>query len=278
MSTAALGIRYNRTMADSPPTFRRRWTRFNLRALMLIVVVIAIPLGWTVNRVRNRRIVVAAIQDMNGHIYYDYQRNFNVGLSTSASPLGSKWLRAVFGEHVFAEIVHVNVEGPKVTDESLALISSLPHLQLLGVRSDRITDKGVATIAESKELQSLTLRSTNVTKASIDYLQALPELEFLRCSGKHVNDSWIEHFGKLASLKTLVLNDTQITDEGLAALAKLKNLDGLFFEDMPITDASLDRLHRMSNLTRIGLHQTQITASGVQRLNTALPNCKVRQY
>ena len=248
--------------------------------MLLLVVVIAVPLAWKVNRVRNQRAVVAELQKLNGIIYYDYQHSFNVGLSRSAAPLppGPDWLRNFLGVDYFAEVVHVNVSGPQVTNDTLAQLSSLPHLQLLGVNSDQITDSGVAIIAKSKELFSFGVTSKSVTVASVDHLQGLPDLQFLRISGSQVNDSWIEHFTKLKSLHTLVLRDTRITADGLAGLATLTTLDGLFFEDMSITDADLEQLQRMSNPTRIGLHNTQVTKDGVNRLKTALPFCSVRFY
>jgi hypothetical protein len=267
-------------MNDSPPKTRRRWLRFSLRFLLLVVAVVAIPLGWKVNRVRNQRLVVAEIERLKGFMYYDYQRNFAVGLTTSAAPEppGPNWLRNFLGVDYFADVVHVNVSGPQVTNDTLARLLSLPHLQLLGVDSDRITDSGVAMVARSKELISFSVASKSVTVEGIEHLEGLPNLVFLRCSGSQVNDSWIERIARLKSLETLALYDTSVTDEGLAGLAALPKLDGLFFEDMPVTDASLDRLHAMSNLTRIGLHQTRVTTDGIKRLKQALPYCNVRLY
>ena len=264
-------------MDEHSPKPRRRWFRFSLRSLLLLVVLVAIPLGWKVNRVRNQRMVVAEIEKLHGQMYYDYQRNF-IGGSTSAAPPGPNWLRDILGVDYFADVVHVNVSGPQVTDKTLARLLSLPHLQLLGVDSDEITDSEVALVARSKELIGFNLKAKTITVAGIDHLQGLPTLQYLRLYGSEVNDSWVEHIAKLKSLETLALNDTRITTEGLAGLAIMTKLDGLFFEDMPITDASLDQLHRMSNLTRIGLHQTQVTKDGIARLKHALPNCEVRQY
>jgi Leucine-rich repeat (LRR) protein len=266
------------SMTDSPLKPRRPWFRFSLRFLLLLVAVVAVPLAWKVNRARNQRLVVAEIERLNGHMYYDYERNFNVGLSTSVvpQPPGPNWLREFLGIDYFADIVHVNVRGPQVANDTLARIASLPHLQLLGVDSDRITDRGVAMVASSKELISFGVASKSVTVASIDHLQGLPNLQFLRCSGSQVNDSWIEHIARLKSLDTLALNHTQVTDQGLAGLTELGNLEGLFLEGTPITDAGLDQLHAMTKLKRIGLSDTKVTKAGVQRLQKALPNLQIR--
>jgi hypothetical protein len=271
--------RYNAFMTESPVEPRRRWSRFSLRFLLLFVVIVAVPLGWEVNRVRNQRLVVAEIERLNGHMYYDYERNFNVGLSTSAAPEppGPKWLRDLLGVDYFAEVVEISVSDPQVTNDTLARLLSLPHLQLLCVDSDRITDSGVAMVARSKELISFDVISKSVTVASIDHLQGLPNLQFLRCSGSQVNDSWIGAIAKLKSLHTLALNDTRVTDKGLVDLAKLTKLEGLFFQYTPITDAGLDELHGMSNLKRIGLLGTKVSKDGVKRLKQALPSLEVRQ-
>jgi hypothetical protein len=264
-------------IADSPPIAHRRWLRFSLRFLMLLVVLIAIPLAWKVNRVRHQREVVSVIARLDGDLLYDYQRRAITDGPTQ-QPAGPQWIRRFVGDDFFADVVQVQLSGAQVSDGTLARVVSLPELQLLGVRSDNVTDQGLAMVARKKSLMSLTLRSNRLTPAGIDYLAELPNLQFLRCSGLQVDDRWIPHLAKLKSLRTLVLSDTRITDEGLAGLRSMPMLDGLFFDDTPITDFGLEQLEVFTNLERLGLRQTQVTTGGIQRIQKALPACVVRKY
>ena len=54
------------SMVDATPNTRRRWLQFSLRFLLLLIAVVAIPLAWKVNRVRNQRAVLAEIQRLGG--------------------------------------------------------------------------------------------------------------------------------------------------------------------------------------------------------------------
>jgi len=42
--------------ATTVANYRRRWLQFSLRGLLLLMVAIALPLGWTMNDVRRQRI------------------------------------------------------------------------------------------------------------------------------------------------------------------------------------------------------------------------------
>jgi hypothetical protein len=256
----------------------RRWLRFSLRFLMLLIAVVAIPLAWKVNRVRNQRAVIAEIRKLPGFMFYDYERNYGVGISTSSGPPGPEWLRDLLGIDYFADVVHVNISGPQVTDETLHRLASLPHLQLLGAESDNITDQGVAVLARSKDLFSVGVTSKQLTVASVDHLQGLPKLYWLACSGQQVDDSWVPHIVELKTVQCIQLTDARVSDRGIAELVRMPLLHGIYFSDMPISDATLDQLHGMTKLTRLGLHQTQATKEGVKRFQTALPSCVVRQF
>ena len=51
---------------------RRRWLRFSLRSLFLLVVVIAVLLGWMIHKVRQQGVAVAALREMGCWVRYDY--------------------------------------------------------------------------------------------------------------------------------------------------------------------------------------------------------------
>src|SRR4029077_18430243 len=121
------------------PKPRRRWFRFSLRSLMLLVVLIAVPIGLKTNQVRNQRLVVAEIESLGGHVMWAYE-------PSRSEPPGPNWLRRLLGDDFFAEIYHVTIDNPGVTDETIGSIAELPNLCSLYFESDAVTDEGVARI------------------------------------------------------------------------------------------------------------------------------------
>ena len=61
------GQDYN-TGIDANP--KRRWLQFSLRGLLLLMVVIAVPLGWR-HRVRQQRDAVAALEKAGCFVGYE---------------------------------------------------------------------------------------------------------------------------------------------------------------------------------------------------------------
>jgi hypothetical protein len=57
------------------PKPKRRLYRFSLKALVLLVVVIAVPLGWTMRRVREQRIALAALKETGCVVLYNFDNS-----------------------------------------------------------------------------------------------------------------------------------------------------------------------------------------------------------
>ena len=51
----------------------RKHLRFSLRSLMLLVLILAVFLGWRANKARQQRRVVAAVEAYGGWVHYDYE-------------------------------------------------------------------------------------------------------------------------------------------------------------------------------------------------------------
>ena len=55
------------------PIKRRRWFRFSLRMLLVVVTVLCVWLGFKVNAARRQKEAVEAILKAGGQVSYDYQ-------------------------------------------------------------------------------------------------------------------------------------------------------------------------------------------------------------
>ena len=74
------------TTPDKP---KRRWLRFSLRSLLLLVFMIAVALAWTIYKVRQQGIAVAALKKMGCSVTYD---------DAKRSPTVLERLRRLLGE------------------------------------------------------------------------------------------------------------------------------------------------------------------------------------
>jgi hypothetical protein len=239
-------------MPEPPSTPRRRWLRFSLRSLLLLVVLIAIPLAWKVNQVHNQRVVVAEIQRLKGRVAYD---SFMEWKGRPQILKGPEWLRGLLSDDFFTDVTVVQIGDPQVTDRTISQIATLPYLKWLSVRSNEISDDGLKYLAGKNTLEELHLHSSSITDKGLAQLVELKGLTRLESEVDHLSDSGLKQIAVLLrQLDSLKLAQTRgITDNGLKQLENLDNLRHLGLQDMLITDAGLVHLHGMENLKRLSL-------------------------
>src|ERR1700737_1471287 len=94
-----------------PAQPRRRWLRFSLRSLFLLVLVIAASLAWTIYKVRQQGIAVAALKEMGCEIDF--------GTADTAWSAALEWLRPRLGERESRTVTRVSGYSPRITDTGL---------------------------------------------------------------------------------------------------------------------------------------------------------------
>ncbi len=265
-------------LEEQSPKPRRRWLRFSLRSLLLLVVVVAIPLGWKVNRARNQVQVVAELEKLNAWFKYDYE--------IRKTEPGPKWLIDRLGKEYFVEVIQVTVGGPQVSDETISRIARLPKLEYVNLRpSSKITDKGLVHFAGMHGLQGVDLFSDGISGAGLVNLTGLERLKSLSISG-WATDASLGHVATLSRLESLWLHEAvEVTDEGIAQIANLTNLRGLRLggrwddsgiqDSMKITDQGLETLYGLENLEFFHLDTVNVTQAGIDKLGETLPNCEI---
>jgi hypothetical protein len=239
----------------------RRFFRFSLRTMLLLVLVAAIPLAlvqWRLARARQTNEIVAAIERDGGHVRFDYevQRGLYAGLMRwvpgSAEQLAGK---AFFGDVLEVKFPRIAMHWPAIeaTDDTLALLDRLPHLRRLSIVSEGLTDRGLASLANCK-LSRLELHTYNVT------------------------DNGLRSLANCRSLKRITLTGcSQITPDALAPIAGLPALDHLQIQWTRINDEGLRALEGSRTLRTIVVwDEDNITRAGIERLQKALPYCTVK--
>ena len=85
---------------------KRRWFRFSLRALLVVVTVLCLWLGIKVNSVRNQKQLVAKVRELGGKVKYDYEFGPDP-FSPLDPPAEMDWLSKKLGVDYFHDVVSV---------------------------------------------------------------------------------------------------------------------------------------------------------------------------
>jgi hypothetical protein len=148
------------TTATSAP--RRRWFRFRLRTLLIVVTMLSLPLawvGWELQKVRQERPVIASIEEQGGEVYF-----YSIFDEQS---WWEKTKERCFGKRAMT----VSLHDPEVID--LTSLVALENLKELYICSPKVKD--LSPLAELKNLERLYLDYTQVTDEQVQRLQeALP--------------------------------------------------------------------------------------------------------
>jgi hypothetical protein len=206
-------------MTEANP--KRRWFRFSLRALFLLVFVVAVGSGFfafKLQQARQQRQVIAAIESLGGSVAYDfdfhpweYQRR-------------PDWLVNLLGVDFFHQVARVKINSPTFTDVDMEQLrnqlSQLPLLAQLDVSQTQITERGLRHLEELARLEYLGIGQTQVRDEGLDILRQMPKLQTLYLAGAKITDNTLQHLKAIPHLKTLALIDTQVTRAGINELQK----------------------------------------------------------
>ncbi len=229
----------------------RRFLRFSVRGLIVIVLVVGGCLGWIVRSARIQREAVAAIENVGGLVRYDGEGT--IGNDIPERELWApRWLGDLIGVDYFGHVISVVPDSSSTANDStLAAVGYLTRLRELSVSRTLVSDAGVAHLIGLSELSSLSLPDTQVTDAGLAHLRVLTKL------------------------KALGLSKTQVTDAGLTHLEGLTELGILWLDHARVSDNGLSHLTGLNKLWVISLDGTQVTDAGVKDIQRALPKVKI---
>jgi len=276
------------------PHPRRRFFRYSLRTLFVVVTVACILMGTVAKRARDRKLAVEAILEMGGVVTYEHEDS-----NSPTEPPGPVWLRQIVGDEYFFIVDHVGLGSRKAKDLSLAPISRLTELRSLSLIGPEITADGLVHLRGLTNLWNLSFTATQVTDEGLVHLEGLTELgwlalmetettdeglghlkdmtgmRYLFLNGTEITDAGLVHLDGMTKLLTLELGGTQITDAGLVRMGDFSELRNLTLDDTQITDAGLMHLSGLTYLSGLRIRDTRVTDEGVKKLQQALPNCKI---
>ncbi len=226
---------------QTTPKPARHLLRLSVRAMMLLVVVLALGLGWIVHRARVQRLAVEAIEKTGGRVIYEWGRIPGKGLDPNGKPRAPRWLVERLGVDYFGNVALVQL-GKQATDAEMEHVGRLSRLE------------------------GINAHGTNVTDAGATHLRGLVDLDHINLGESRVTGACLANFRGLSKLKGLYLDSVPVADADLANVASLTNLEILDLNSTPVTDAGLAHLQRLVKLKQLRLQSTGVTGPGLAHL------------
>jgi internalin A len=152
----------------------------------------------------------------------------------------------------------------RITDEGLASIASVTHLERLSLPR-QITDAKLRELSGLTSLRSINLNRSKITDKGLAILAKLPHLESLNVGGTRITDAGAKILGTMSSLKQLDISETAITDRGIQQVARCSNLESLYL-NRHLTDAGIASVASLTKLKILDVSGSQITDAGMVAL------------
>ena len=167
----------------------RRFLRFSVRGMIVLVLVIGAGLGLFVHEAHVQRDAVAAIKKAGGSVSYDWAWKDGTSVP-GGKPWAPRWLVDLVGVDYFGHVTIV-WSPPRAgsTDATLAQIGRLTQLQVLDLPESFISDAGLAHLEGLTNLFDLGLEGTQITDAGLAHLKGLTSLTGLWLEGTQVTDA-----------------------------------------------------------------------------------------
>ena len=244
----------------SPP--KRRWCHFSLRSLLAVVTLFVFLLAgyWAFFRtyVEPYRVQREAAEKL---------RKKWPKLEIVWELAGPKWMRDVFGEEHFSDVVEVHWPSRAATTtaisaDDLARLKCFSNLRGLEIIGWEVSGHGLAHLSQLTRIENLMISCPQITDENLVHLQDLTQLRSLSLEYASVTGEGLSHLTKLKNLKKLSLVGTKLNDESSPHLSQLAGLEELDVWRTQISGKSLRHLGGFAHLKQLNLMDTRVTHRG----------------
>jgi hypothetical protein len=266
----------------------RRWWRFRLRTLFVLMTIAAAGIGLAMKRVHDRHMAIELIRNMGGRLALGSPENTSNGeLLTfdfaEAAPGKPEWLRRLlgkYGRYINCRVAAVSVDATPPDDTVFDPSRLAPLVELRWLQLGAPADADLLRLPELPNLNALTIgrpgRYFPVSDRGLGSLERLPSLTRLQIIGATLSAVGYAHIARCQNLESIRLESCNLTTDGLAQLTTLRNLIRLELRGSAIGDEAIPQLGLLRNLQNLDVVDTHVTTEGVNRLRAALPECTIK--
>jgi hypothetical protein len=241
---------------------------------MVVVLIVAVGLGWFVYRAHVQRDAVAAIQRAGGHVTYGSRVEALLSQPDRDVRWGwLRWLSTTLGEEYVLDVSAVTLADSSDVDAVMPQIAQLNFLRALRI-SGHLTNQGMAYLRHMKSLDSLNIASPDVTGLGLSYLEPLSHLTSVELQGSQLTDTDIERLKDLPRLRSLTVSSQKLTGFCFARPDRFEAMRLLSIASAQFTDNSLAYLKPLTRMTILDLSKTTVTGAGLPQLRD-LPNLRL---
>jgi hypothetical protein len=198
-------------------TRKRRWFRYSLRTLLVVVLLVSGLLGClrrSIEATRRERAALIGMGCDDLEVGYDNSENAphdnRFELSRWRWPSWA-WARRLLGDDFPRHVIVLHFWRATGCDRGLRYVGAFRELQVLDLANVQVSDRDTPPIAELKELRALYLHDTNISNESLVHLHDLRHLRVLNLNGTGVDDDGMKHLEHLSSLNRLTVKQTAVT-------------------------------------------------------------------
>ena len=248
-------------MADTTPRRRFRWS-YSLRALFVLITIVAIWCAFHANRGRYERSVEREFVALGGRVLVGKYDPTTGKTAKTIAPSGyQRFLMRLFGERF---IVGIEITGNTLPDAKLpeSLVDralGLPHLASFTARACNVHDDDLRTLGSACGLQALVLSDNPVTDEGLRDLDRLVHLEFLDLDGTAIGDGTLFRLPRLLELVTVSVSRTRVTGKGMPPFPGNGTLRNLTAEKTMLSDDFLAAIAVCNGLEYVLLEQLAAT-------------------
>jgi hypothetical protein len=268
------------------PQRGRRWFRFSLKLVFVVMTISAMWLGFAMKRIRERHEAIEAIRRLEGRVILEGTSSPNkpLGVDAEIGPGAPAWLRNLlgqYGKHLGSgveTIVLVWPDNPSDRDQLLHSVAMLSEARLLVLELHRTDDRELLALPKLPNFHELFVRPRQIESVSdkgLRCLERMPKLHQLRMESVTIGAEGYGHLADSRNLQLIRFSRCNLSVDGLDQLAQLTELSHLYFVGSTIGDESVEILSRLQGLKELNVSLTNFTRNGVDTLRAALPNCQI---
>ncbi|HEY8667254.1 MAG TPA: hypothetical protein VIL86_11345 [Tepidisphaeraceae bacterium] len=243
-----------RTFRKKPKRPLKTWAQRAAVLLLLLATTYAAEIGWLYWGWKIEQPAVAVGKSHGG-------------VRTAA--IGPTWLCKTLrpsDRWLLERVAAIDLQTATTSDDDLAAVGQLHHLETLAISSPHVTDQGLAHLAGLRQVRILLLHSTRITDSGLVHLRNMRKLIFLSLSDTSVTGSGLVNLQGISTLSAVDLCNTPLAPEFLRELRALPALQQLSLEITSTDDAALVHLEMLSQLNSLSLVSTKISDRGLKVL------------